>query len=299
MTVREPDDPRAMVVACLERYYGVDAEVGAPATRQEHARAETLAHIRKILGAARPLDELQASVLEYQVLYYAPPQPNMSGHEDLVERRGAILDRLFALLRGELLAIGDQWLRSNVGYEVLHSLETVTEAQQALACNAFVRIMDALPRIQVDLEKDLYAYFRSIARHGLFDENGVHLGEQAAAKTSRSHGAPTAAAPSAAMWYPASAGGRPAEDVDPRSVGWEDRVADRLDNTQYLDQIRGAMQCCCSPLEQTILRLRYQDPPLSYKQLADMLGMQEAAVRQKTRRAHRKIRTCLQEQGLL
>jgi hypothetical protein len=175
--------------------------------------------------------------------------------------------------------------------------------------NLYFHVVDALPQLHVDPDKNLLACLKTIARRGMFDENLriyqdalrhsiVGAADQTAASGSRS----------AQMWPEHRRSDprmqydlRESDLIDPHSVDFEDQLVAALDQRACYQAVWAFWQTLADVDEQ-IVQLRWNArPPVPFETIAQQFGAgwTAAAVRQRHCRILSRTRTHLQEQGLI
>jgi hypothetical protein len=219
---------------------------------------------------------------------------------------------LWMLLAEPLLRVAAGWTDSGQ-FEELMGTRTRGDALEALAMGMFVNIIEALPRLIIDPEKNVLGLLLTIARRGISRENRQIYRDtprKAAAKTSRPN--PLPGTPDASMApLPVSASGpmgvidgesgEQVEPVDPESLEIEELLLRACHHQDCWNALREWMDTL-SRENLLILKSRwFVDPPISYEDIAQLLGAgwTAAAARRRMSRMLDAAAQWLRERGLL
>jgi hypothetical protein len=263
--------------------------------------------------APPPGDLLLAVVLRYQQTYRDwAVEKDIERRAGLHEALRKCHEELWPLLADPLLQVARGWLRSNMARDMLAnptSYPSVEDVLVSLAQNLYLHVVDDLPRLQVDPNKNLLACLKTIARRGMFDENQRvyndtprHLNEQVADQSiaSGTH--------SAQMWSESKRSDvriqgnmRELDLVDPDSIEFEDRLIKVLDQQACYQKIQSFWQTL-PDVDQQIVQLRWKEnPPVPFETIAQRFGpgWTAATVRQRHCRIKERTRIYLQEHGFI
>ncbi len=255
-----------------------------------------------------PEDPLPAIVLRYQQIFWAwEAEAETARRAELRQALHACQEALWPLLAEPLVRVAHSWLRSRMARDMWASPSSYPSREdvlRSLAMNMYLHVVDALPQLRIDPEKNLLACLKKIAAWGMFDEYRRIYGD-----AGRQPGGQTDA-PSereAQMW-PARPGlSRPtrgdeaAELEDPRSVSFEDQLAALLDRQACCQAIWKFWETLALP-DQRIVVLRWRRTPAQpYETIAQQLGptWTAATVRQRHHRVISRTRAHLQKLGLI
>lgn len=260
-----------------------------------------------------PSDQLLTVVLHYQQIYR-----DWSVEVDK-ERRAALRDALhrcqedlWPLLAAPLLIVARGWLRSGMAQDMCASPTSYPDVENvlcSLAMNLYIHIVDALPQLQVDRDKNLLACLKLIARRGMFDEN-LRI-YRAVPRQSNARATEQTIAPgtrSAQMWPEHRRSNahmrdnlHEAEPVDPDTVDFESQLVTALDQRTCCQAVWTFWQTLAGE-DQQIVQLRWNhEPSVPFETIAQQFGPGWTAgtVRQRHCRILQRTRTHLQELGLI
>lgn len=259
--------------------------------------------------APEPEDPLPAIVLRYQQLFWAwEAETDAARRAELRAALHACQEALWPLLAEPLVRVAHSWLRSRMARDMWASPSSYPgreDVLRSLAMNMYLHVVDALPQLRIDPEKNLLACLKKIATWGMFDEHQRIYGD---AKRQPGGQANAAGEQSVRMW-PARTGGIPpthsddeaAKLQDPRSVDFEDQLAALLDRQACCQAIWDFWETL-TPADQRIVVLRWRrTPALPYETIAQQLGSTwtAATVRQRYHRVIGRTRAHLQKLRLI
>ena len=241
-----------------------------------------------------PNPELQERVVEFQKL---KALSTAEQHTPAVKKRlEHCTERIWLIMQEDLLELASQWLRSELGRDRMNHGD---DAKLSLALIAFKAIFLRLQTIKIDPNKNLKALLFTIGRRGLYNENKPYLPHGLHPIESFDQGQSTSGVGKGSIWdaWDLHKQAYEAEDLaDPNSFDWENRLIESFDMIKYKSAIQAAIGQLLEH-EQVILSLRYSDPSVPYKNIAEMLDRKEAAIRQSCKRALQKIHRHLVDAG--
>jgi hypothetical protein len=221
-------------------------------------------------------------------------------------------DALWELLAGPLHDVARGWINSDVGQEVRATSagpHCQQDALESLSMHLYWPILDALPKLKIDREKNLLGCLMTIARRGISNENRrVYVKGPGYAHRLEGEPIPESGEPTAAMWpvngndyhsdYFEGAEGQ----VDPTTWDLEDRLVMIIDRQRCWREVQVFWQRNLVVDDRRIITLRWRtDPPIEFNIVAQRMGpgWTAAAVRQRHARIMRRTREYLQELGLI
>ena len=241
---------------------------------------------------------LFALVTQYQQLRIACDQTSNP------VQRAQCNDRLQAVGL-ELWLLLEQPLMGKVGRRVRGALSDMLNnpasypsyhaAVEALAMNCMLGLLDALPRLRLDPARNIQAYLTKIAWFGLLDEERAIYTDVQRGSRGRTILVLRLDQVLCAL--------NEAEDATSLTDRFKDEQAaqafERITGQQLLDAVSRFWQEELSPVDQQIVRLRLQEPPVSYAQIVSQLGegWTATAARQRFGRAMKQTRAFLHAHG--
>jgi hypothetical protein len=257
--------------------------------------------------------QLLAVVLSYQCTYQdwlAEDDPERSVL--LRKRLGMCHDQLWVLLAQPLMDVARGWVNSGAGQDMHANPASYPSRQDAvisLAQNLYLHVIEALPGLRVDPNKNLLGCLLTIAQRGMSNENRkIYADDPRRHTRSASDQHPASGSSAAAMWPQerkqerVSGGEDPEELADPNSHDQEDRLIREIDTHACLQQVWAFWQEVLTPDDQQIMKIRWgEDPPVAFERIADQLGpgWTAAAVRQRHHRILKRTRQYLRDEGML
>ncbi len=232
--------------------------------------------------------ELASMITQYQETYFAwkratelaPDEQELHYHN-----LGCIHDMLWPMLAPPLREVARKWRGSGSFYDMRNtpdSYDGMNDALDALAMNLYLHVIEALPRLKINNDKNLVAYIKQIAWNRMFDEEylvyrnrGYWIGR---------------------MQEMADVG----ELIDPKSSNAADHLIESLDRQLSRRAVLDFWQATLSDNDYTIMHNRYIcDPPVPFQKIALQLGpgWTSEAVRQRCHRVIERSRKHLQTLG--
>ncbi len=203
--------------------------------------------------------------------------------EDLREQVRERLYVLWMLLAEPLMWVAAGWTNGG-SFEDLIRVRTRRDALEALAMGMFLNIIEALPSVTIDPEKNVLGLLLTIARRGIARENRQIYQSTPRKPTNKASAPnPLPGTPDASMApLPVSASGpmgvidgergEQVEPVDPASLEIEERLLRACHHQECWDALREWMGTL-SRENLLILKARwFADPPVPYEDIVQMLG---------------------------
>jgi len=234
----------------------------------------------------------------------APLDAEQAAYKQVVQgEMAAAIDALYYALAPDLHRLAKGWVKSQQ-FQHIAATSDFAKAVETLALSAFSAIVEALPLLKVDPERNVRGLLITIARRDLFDQEKIYSSNRR--EQSRGQQVPATGERDSAMWWSAHEmrGGEhaAAEPKDPASGDFEERI---LADDQLRSLWPHVLECWQQTLPSEdlwlIIMRWFHDPPLPFKEIAELLGAgwSEAAVKQRHYRILRRTKTYLQAQGLL
>jgi len=229
--------------------------------------------------------------------------------------RAAVRDRLYALwmlLLEPLMRVAAGWSDSGP-FEDLIRTRTRRDALEALAMGMFLNIIEALPLLTIDPEKNVLALMKTIARRGVSKENKDIYQRTPRKPTGKGPDVPAVSGTRDASMAPLhetargpigvfdGETGEQVEAVDPSSLDIEEQLLEACYNQECLEALREWIGTL-SRENVLILKARwFADAPVPYKDIIQMLGAgwTAAAARKRLDRLRDAAAEWLRERGLL
>jgi len=264
-------------------------------------------------SAPQPDDPLPAVVLRYQELYHSwSVETHAARRAALRTTLHACQEELWLLLAEPLLRVAHGWLRSGMARDMWAcptSYPNREDVLRSLAMNMYLHVIDALPQLQVDPNKNLLACLKKIATWGMFDEHQrIYRDAPGQSGGQAAEPMPAPGSPAAQMWTARTRsdthrhdGQDASELADPHSVDFEDQLAALLDQRACCQAIWAFWETLAT-VDQRIVLLRWnRQPPVPYETIAQQLGpdLTAATVRQRHCRIMSRTRSHLQKLGLI
>jgi hypothetical protein len=222
-------------------------------------------------------------------------------------------DALWRLMEATLARDAARWTRS-ASYADYRRLFGHTDTLRSLAMIGFMAILEALPGLQIQPDKNVVGLLVIIARRGIRHYNwNSYKEDQPRSSQAHSDAPATPGSADAAMWPTVEyiktffgvldeATHETMDTVDPKSLDAEERLIQAQHATlcwqQRWEYWRGAL----SPESLLIVRKRLLvEPPLPYSEIVTLLrdGWTVAAARKRFERAVEQGKRYLSEQGYL
>lgn len=219
-------------------------------------------------------------------------------------------DALWNLMEATLLRDTVRWARS-ASYREYRRTYGHTDALRALAMIGFMAILEALPSVQIQPDKNVVGLLVIIARRGIRHYNWKSYKEDQPRATPAQNDAPAPGTAAAAMWptveYVKTFFGvldetthETVDVVDPKSLDAEERRIQAQHAQLCWRQLWGYWERTLSPESLLIVRKRLLvEPPLPYSEIITLLrdGWTVAAARKRFERAVEQGRRHLYKQG--
>jgi hypothetical protein len=261
----------------------------------------------------QPDDPLLAVVLRYQEFYDSwLVETDRARRAALRDALHACQEELWPLLADPLLRVAQGWLRSGVARDMWAcptSYPNREDVLRSLAMNMYIHVIDALPQLQIDPNRNLLACLKKIATWGMFDEHQRIYHD--APRHPSSQAADQTAAPGsrAAQMWPARRrsdthlrnGQAASESADLRSMDFEDQLTALLDQRACCQAVWAFWETLAAVDQQIVLLRWNRQPPIPYETIAQQLGPEwiAATVRQRHCRVLSRTRAHLQQLGLI
>ena len=245
---------------------------------------------------------LQQAVQDYQQAYNAwEIEFNPVYRAELYQQLRMTQDSLLMLLLPPLLKVAQGWSQSGAMrdmYDNRASYPAYRDAMEALALSLYLHVVDALPKLKVDPERDLCACLMLIARRGIYDENRRIYSQTPRWRKGNS-------GPIVESLYKS----RPVGDgtdydtdelADPASHDMEAQLIALCDVQMLSMRVQEFCQHASSDEDRHILMARLQTtPPVRFTLIAEQLGpgWTAATVRKRYERALKRLRIYLEAQG--
>jgi hypothetical protein len=226
------------------------------------------------------------------------------GRLELEQKKGELINALYYALEPDLLTLAKGWMRS-MQFRDFASTRSYQEALSTLAKSAFGAIVDAIPTLRIDPERNVRKLLITISRRDLYDQehkiyNSNH--RLSPKKESQVQSGELAAA----MWQ-STAEQSDTENIysdikDENSTDFEEKLLQQDWVDTIWPVVEGFWQQRLSPDDRWLIQLRwFQTPPVPFKDIAQQLGpgWTEAALKQRHHRILRKTFQYLQSQNLV
>lgn len=259
----------------------------------------------------QPVEEtaLRNSVYEYQRAY-----EQWAGSTDQIARGKARLqlqqaqERLWPQIAEAMAAVAKQWFGSTIGRELAPataqtSFPRSADALDSLAMSMYLYVIEALPQLEVNPDLSLRSCLKQIARRRLIDDERRQKRRLLGHITRPAE--PITSTRESAMWFERVRGqglafdGEQAEIADPASQNEADAITCRLDRSEVLAAVHHFWKTTLTDDDRAIMRRWDQDPPTTFRELAEQLGAgwTDSMIRQRHHRIMQRTRSYLAEQG--
>jgi hypothetical protein len=248
--------------------------------------------------------------VKYAMAMLAAADPD--DHEGLREQIRESQYVLWMLLAEPLMRVAAGWTNSG-SFEDLIRVRARRDALEALAMGMFLNIIEALPSVNIDPERNVLGLLLTIARRGIARENRqiyqrtprrpTHTTQELnpLPGTRDASMAPPPLSASGPMGIIDGERGEQIEPVDPASLEIEESLLRACHHRQCWDALQEWMGTL-SRENLLILKARwFADPPSPYEDIVQMLGAgwTTAAARRRLSRLLDAAAEWLREQGLL
>ena len=233
----------------------------------------------------------QASYDQFQLLWASDP----SKRETLRREMQGELEQLWLLIADDLVKVARGWMRSSLIDSVT---STQSEAIQSLAMTVFLDIIEALPRLRIDPERNVRGYLASIARRGLYQEHRKMARTMPRSPPTQPQfsavaepGFPTFTSPSISEL---EAVGDPNQD-------FEEELMRRHHAQATIAAIRDVWENTLTDIDAFIVKHRVEcDPPVLFETMAQQLGpgWTASALRKRWQRLIMRTREELRKRGI-
>lgn len=204
-------------------------------------------------------------------------------------------ERIVGDLEPDLITIAQAFMRRSTARALLATraqLDTYQEVRRSMALSLAFHILDQLPRLTLDPARDPRPLLLAVARRKQISEERRMEGRS----WPRGDQGPAEVSLQAEFFTDA---GEPIthEPEDPAAEGAFAEVEARLDGGALADRVRAFSERWLSPEDQRVVAARLgQSPPAPFAEIAAQLGpgWSEATVRQRYRRALKRIREHLE-----
>lgn len=272
------------------------------ASRHQEGDAEHLGSLVKGFQCAleylRRAQEVNASVAlrdEQQRVLEQPWRQTMSD----------AIDELYRALEPDLQKLAGGWIRSKQFHQIAGTRE-FSAAVRTLAMSAFSAIIDSLPMLRIDPNRNVRKLLITIARRDLYDQERKIFNP--GPRDQIKHDGPLKPGdPDAAMWQPrhealSNKVTASIELKDGASTDFEEQIIDRDRSQRLWPIVTEFLQENLSPEDLWLIQMRwFHEPPMPFKAIAQHLGegWSEAAVKERHYRILKRTRKYLHDQGLL
>lgn len=193
--------------------------------------------------------------------------------------------QIWALLQNTLYGVAIRWV-DTLGHEFSNSPShrTRRDVAAALAEDSFVAILEALPKVQLDKVRNLYAYFHTIA-HNQFKNDFKQFKNRY-----REHTPLSAAFPDDSSHE---------EVADPEWLSFDEEILSGLAHPRQREEVQKFWDTRLRPIDQQIMRRLLEAPNLPRAELAKEFGpaWTEAMVNERIHRVYKATRDYLQSRG--
>lgn len=251
---------------------------------------------------------LLRSVQHYQQTYHEwAEEIDPLRREMLRGQQHQHLNAIWELMREPLIRfVGRKWIQSAKAYDMRTnpSYQNEQEIRESLAKNAFGYVIRALPKLNVDPNRNLVACLITIAHRELADEHHqvyrspVRLGRRATFACNNEQSAMSSDTESTLPDIPVrvSLDAGQFDVADPASMELEESTIATIDNHQSMQTIQAYWQEHLDTHDKIIMQFRFAtNTPAPFKTIANELGdgWSEAAVRQRCHRILERTRKYL------
>lgn len=253
-------------------------------------------------------DSLHDIVLNYQQCYKRwHAIADSPEREELRQELHHIQGKLWTLLEEPLMQVAKGWIKSAVVKEILpvSGTDTHQSVLNSVAMSLYIHVLDALPKLKLDPQKNLLACLMLIVRRRLIDQMEPRPPQSDPPDTPEH---PISGTSESAMWLKqviqtsfVPQDSVQGEYIDPQSQDAEEQQIDTIYQQQMWHEVLLFWRSTLAPEDWKIMQRWGLDPPTPFRTIAEALGpgWNESMVRQRHHRIMRRTRKYLHDRGLL